>query len=92
MCIEIALHRIKPAVALGDLLDRLAVGGVADEQAQLAHVAQHVGHRLQPGEKEIADGKMRGLAARQHRADAVGKFDGLVVDDVVGHEVLCFEV
>ncbi len=83
--VEVALHRIEPAVALGDLLDGLAIGRVADEQAQLAHVAQHVGHRLQPGEKEIADGKMRGLAARQHRTDAVGEFDALVVDDVVGH-------
>ena len=33
----------------------------------------------------IADGKVRSQAARQYRADAVGEFDGLVVDDVVGH-------
>ena len=83
--VEIALHRVEPAIALGDLLDGLTVGGVADEQAQLAHVAQHIGHCLQPRNKEVADGKVRGLAARQHRADAVGEFDALVVDDVVGH-------
>ena len=84
--VQVALHRIEPAVAFGDLFDGFAICRVADEQTQFLHIGQHVGHGFEAGEKEIADGKMRGRAAGQRLLDDVDEFDVLVVDEVVGHK------
>ena len=79
------LNLFQTAVALGDLLDSLPTGGVADEQAQFSHVGQLLGHGFQAGEEKVADGKAGRLAAGQDAVDVVYQFIGAVVYDVVGH-------
>jgi len=53
-----ALCRRQVVVALGQLLDRLAVGDVADEEAQLIQIGNVLGNGLEAGEEEVADGKV----------------------------------
>ena len=77
---------LQTAVALGDLLDGLPVGSVADEQAQLTHVGQLAGHGLQAGEEKVANGELGRLAAGQDALDVVYEFLVTIVYDVVGHK------
>src|SRR5947199_3791820 len=41
-------HQVQPPITLGQLLQRLAVGRVADEQPQLLHARQPLRDALQP--------------------------------------------
>jgi hypothetical protein len=44
--------------ALGQLLDGLAVGDVADEEAQLIQMGDVFGDGLESGQEKVADGKV----------------------------------
>ncbi len=80
-------HLVEAAVALGNLLDGLAAGGVADEQSQLSHVGELVCHGFQPGEKEVPHGKPGRLAAGQGFLDLVDQIDFAIIYDVVGQRL-----
>ena len=78
-------------VALGQLLDRLAVGDVADEQAQLLQVGDVRGDGLEAGQEKVTDGKVGADAIGQEIVDFGSQFPGAVVYDVVGrHHFLLF--
>ena len=73
-------------VALGQLLDGLAVGDVADEQAQLIQVGDVPGDGLEAGQEKVADGKVGADAIGQEVVDFGSQLSGTVVYDVVGHD------
>jgi len=71
-------------VSLGQLLDGLAIGDVADEQAQLIQVGDVLGNSLEAGQEEVADGKVGADAISQKVVDLGSQLLGAVVYDVVG--------
>jgi hypothetical protein len=71
--------------ALGQLLDGLAVGDVADEEAQLIQVGDVFGDSLEAGQEKVADGKVGADAIGQEVVDFGSQLPGAVVYDVVGH-------
>jgi len=76
--------------ALGQLLDRLAVGDVPDEEAKLIQGGDVLGDGLKAGQKEIADGEVRADAVGQEVPDLGSQFPGAVVYDVMGHDAFPF--
>ncbi len=80
-----ALGRLQVVGALDQLLDGLAVGDVADEQAKLLEVGDLGGDGLEPGQEKVADGKVGAHAVGQKVDDFWRQLAGAIVDDVVGH-------
>jgi hypothetical protein len=74
-------------VSLSQLLDGLAVGDVADEEAQLIQMGDVLGDSLEAGQEEIADGKVGSDAIGQEVIDLGSQLPCAVVYDVVGHLV-----
>jgi hypothetical protein len=83
-------REFEPLVSLGDLLDRFPVARVSDQDAQVRNTSELAGDSLQPGKKEIADGKLGGLGASQDAVDVIGQFLIPVIDDVVRWHVSLF--
>ena len=74
-------------VSLSQLLDGLAVGGVADEQAHLIQVGDVLGDGLEAGQEEAADGKVGADVIGQKVLDFGSQLPGAVIYDVVGHDI-----
>ena len=71
-------------ISVGQLLDGLAIGDVADQQAQLIQVGDVLGDGLEAGQEKVANGKMSADAIGQKVVDFGSELSGAVVYDVVG--------
>ena len=80
-------HQFEALVALGDLLDRLPVRRVADQQAQAGDPVQVLRHRLQAGEEEIPHRELGRIRTAQDLVDVIHQLLVAVVDDVVGWHI-----
>ena len=76
-------RQVKPPVPLGQQLDRLFVGRVADQEPQLLHVQEPLRHACEPREEQIADRKAGTLGCAQNIVQVVDQLLVLIVNDVM---------
>ncbi|OQC26888.1 MAG: hypothetical protein BWX70_02293 [Verrucomicrobia bacterium ADurb.Bin070] len=81
--LKLLCRQVKPPVPLGQQLDRLFVGRIADQEPQLLHVQEPLCHACEPREKQIADRKAGTLGCAQNIVQVVDQLLGLIVNDVM---------
>ena len=92
LAFELIRHEFQTPRALGQLLQRLAVGRVADKQAEFFHAGQLIGDAGQSRDEEVSDGKSGRFCRSQDAVDVVAKLLVAVVDNVVswhGRSISC---